>query len=103
MPEDLIEWAGPVGKLDWSDICTKRVFWFIKLDNGQDCQVAETRVLVNPFPAHGESHLCDSRYMISRPGLWSKPEYEAFQEAVFSAGKWFGECCQMATKKDKGK
>ena len=79
-----IEWNGDIGTSDLCDIITKRMVWWIKLDNGQAAKVADVTVVINPFPLPHQTHYCNNEVTLSRPGLKYPAEEKAHADAVFA-------------------
>mgnify|MGYP006435912399 CR=1 FL=1 len=88
---DLIEWDGAIGVEDRCDICTKRMIWWIRLDNGQIAKVADVNITVDPFPPKHGTHLSGYHHQVSHPNLKHIAEQDAYAEAAYRAGKWAGE------------
>jgi hypothetical protein len=91
-----IEWNGDIGTSDLCDIITKRMVWWIKLDNGQAAKVADVTVVINPFPLPHQTHYCNNEVTLSRPGLKYPAEEKAHADAVFAAGLWCGDMIAKA-------
>ena len=97
----MIEWDGAIGVEDCCDICTKRMVWWIWLNNDQIAKVADVHITINPFPPKGKPHLCGYRYLLSRPSVKTPTEQNAYAEAVYRAGVWAGEILANASKRDE--
>lgn len=95
-----LHWLGSteeIGYEDLSDICTKRRVWWIRLTNNQLKQVADMRVIINPFPRPGESHVVDQQADIDIcDGLKYIPEQRLYAQALVEAGKWVGEMVERS-------
>ena len=86
-----IRWNGNIGTADLCGIITRRMVWWMKLDNGRVEKVADVTVIINPFPLPGQTHYCNHAVMLSRPGLKSPAEEISHADAVFAAGLWCGD------------
>lgn len=98
-----IEWTGNIGTSDRCDVCSKRMVWWIKLDNGQSAQVADVNVVINPFTVKGKTHYCTHRVRLHRPELRYEYEKTAYIDAVFAAGMWCGDMIAKANPSDEGR
>ena len=85
-----IEWnkEGTVGSTENLQICTKECSWWIVLDNGQEAEVAQSRVIINPFPRKGQSHISAVYFEPLTPGVASKRELKNYGLACYEAGVW---------------
>lgn len=87
-----IEWSEEgIGIEDRCDVITKRMIYWIRLDNGQSAKVADVSILINPFPSRGQSYMIESSCTPCRPGLESNRERKLYAEALLMAGAWRGE------------
>ena len=93
-----IDWKGNIGTSDCCDICSKRMVWWVKLNNGQAARVADVTVVINPFPAKGGTHYCSHHVRLTQPGIKYDSERKAYADAVFAAGVWCGDMIARAQK-----
>ena len=83
-----LEWLNTVGKCEDYQPCTMRAWFFIRLENGQEAQIAAARITFNPFPRIGECAHAATSVDFSRPGIKYPTEESAYRDAVFAAGRW---------------
>ena len=102
-----LHWLGSteeIGYEDISDICTKRRVWWMRMSNNQLRQVADIRVIINPFPRKdaGEIHYCEHDADIkSCDGLDYMPEKRLYALTVMEAGKWLGALMERSGATDE--
>jgi len=91
-----LHWLGSteeIGYEDLSDICTKRRVYWMRMTNNQLRQVADIRVITNPFPrkGDGETHYCEHKTDInSCDGLDYATEKRLYAATVLEAGRYLG-------------
>ena len=97
-----IDWKGNIGTSDLCDVCSKRMVWWIELENGQAAHVADVTVVINPFSLPDKTHYCTHHVSLHRPGLQYDSEKKAYADAVFAAGMWCGDMIAKANTNTSG-
>jgi len=86
-----IIWKDDIGIMDARDMKNpnlRRKVWFIRLDNKQEAQIADVRILINCLCDPEKPHVSEPMFKISTPGIKSHYELKLYGEAIFAAGRW---------------
>ena len=105
--ENALHWTGStkeIGYEDLNDICTKRRVYWMRLSNNQLRQVADIRLIINPFPrkSDGETHYCEHETDInSCDGLDDVTEKRLYAATVLEVGKWLGRMMERSGAREE--
>ena len=105
LEENALHWLGSteeIGYEDLSDICTKRRVYWMRLSNNQLRQVADIRVIINPFPRKSDTHYCGHETNInSCDGLEYLPEKRLYAATVLEAGRYLGRMMERSGAREE--